>query len=153
MVKSYLFILLCIFVSWNIHQENSQAAISRNEISLERTSCFGPCPVYKVVIHADGSVIYNGEVSVPRIGTYKGYIGKTDFQRLLDLADAIKFNAFKTRYDRPATDQPTTITSITRAGKRKFVQNYGEAGPVTLWAFERVIDSIVADVKDWKEQK
>ncbi len=28
------------------------------EIKLEKTNCFGPCPVYSVIIHGDGTVVY-----------------------------------------------------------------------------------------------
>ncbi len=37
-------------------QENSQPVIT-----LERTACFGACPVYTLSIYADGTVVYNGE--------------------------------------------------------------------------------------------
>jgi Domain of unknown function (DUF6438) len=43
-----------------------------DEFSLERTECFGPCPVYKVTIRLDGSVRYVGKKNVQRIGTYTG---------------------------------------------------------------------------------
>lgn len=35
-------------------------------IQLERTMCFGECPVYKVEILSDGTVNYNGEMFVEK---------------------------------------------------------------------------------------
>ena len=29
-------------------------------ITLERTACFGVCPVYKLTIYGDGRVLYDG---------------------------------------------------------------------------------------------
>src|SRR6187200_1158641 len=42
------------------------------EIGLERTACFGKCPIYSVVIKSDGSVQYTGEKFVERLGKHRG---------------------------------------------------------------------------------
>ena len=33
-------------------------------ITLSRSGCYGRCPVYKVEIHGDGTVLYDGKVNV-----------------------------------------------------------------------------------------
>jgi hypothetical protein len=38
------------------------------EISLEKTSCYGPCPVYAVYIYGDGTILYEGVENVRVIG-------------------------------------------------------------------------------------
>ena len=43
-------------------------------ITLQRTACFGACPVYTVSIYADGTVAYNGERFVEVEGTQTGSI-------------------------------------------------------------------------------
>ena len=42
--------------------------------SLERTACFGFCPVYTVTVHADGSVDYHGERFVVTQGDQSGQL-------------------------------------------------------------------------------
>ena len=40
------------------------------EIRLERTPCFGSCPVDEVILRPDGSATYIGKRFVKRIGRY-----------------------------------------------------------------------------------
>src|SRR5262245_18133867 len=52
---------------------NAQEATTKPVITLERTACFGACPVYSVSIFDDGTVNYNGGdfVSVTGEQTYQ----------------------------------------------------------------------------------
>ena len=38
-------------------------------ITLERTACFGVCPVYKLTVYGDGRVVYEGKRFVRVEGT------------------------------------------------------------------------------------
>ena len=40
-------------------------------ITLERTECFGTCPVYRLTVHGDGRVVYEGIRFVEVEGTVK----------------------------------------------------------------------------------
>jgi hypothetical protein len=37
-------------------------------IRLKRIMCYGTCPVYSVIVHNEGNVIYNGEIIIKRNG-------------------------------------------------------------------------------------
>jgi hypothetical protein len=37
-------------------------------LSLERTACYGPCPVYSVTLYNDGRVVYRGTSFVKTVG-------------------------------------------------------------------------------------
>src|ERR671921_1467141 len=84
------------------------------EISLERTPCFGSCPVDKVVLRPDGTATYIGRRFVERMGTYEGKFAEGDFERLAGLMQAMKFFGMEDRYDRPITDHPSVITTAVR---------------------------------------
>ena len=43
-------------------------------ITLKRGVCYGPCPVYTVTIHGDGSVVFEGEGCVDAIGEHRGQV-------------------------------------------------------------------------------
>ena len=49
---NYLFILLI-----SLSPQQIQEII----VSLERTACYGNCPIYKIEIYEDNSGIYHGE--------------------------------------------------------------------------------------------
>lgn len=121
------------------------------EISLERTPCFGTCPVDKAVLRSDGTATYTGTRFVERMGTYEAKFPEHDFERLARLLESRGFFEMNGRYDKPITDHPSVITRATRGGKEKEVVDYADAGPVELWGIERAIRGVVAEVK-WEKK-
>ncbi len=50
--------------------------------SIERTACYGQCPMYKARFMDNGEVIYVGRRFVEKIGTYKGLISAEEIQAI-----------------------------------------------------------------------
>ena len=115
------------------------------EVTLERTGCFGTCPIYRVTLRRDGTLIYEGIRFVSMLGTYKGQA--YDFARLAEFILAQDYFNLKDDYWIQGTDLPSTITSVVRADKRKTVTNNAGIGPVGLWGIEMVIDGIWRSAK------
>jgi len=115
------------------------------EITLERTTCFGTCPSYKVTLRRDGEITYEGRRFVEMMGTYQGHA--YGFERLAQLIMAQGYFNLKDDYSRPITDMPSTITSVVMNGKRKTITNYADTGPVELWGIEMAIDGILKNAK------
>ena len=111
------------------------------EITLERTVCFGYCPIYKVTLRRDGTISYQGREHVQLKGTYEGKA--YGFDRLAQLILSSGYFNLKDKYSNNMTDLPSAITSVVRAGKRKTITNYGDSGPVELWGVEMAIDGIL----------
>ena len=84
------------------------------EISLERTPCFGTCPVDTITLHPDGTADYFGKMNVARIGHYKGRFNQDDFARLSKLLTDRKFFDFQAGYWPGITDQPGVATTVKR---------------------------------------
>jgi hypothetical protein len=115
------------------------------EVTLERTSCFGACPMYKVTLRRDGTISYNGRRFVELEGVYEGKV--YGFDRLAQLIIASGYFNLKDGYALNATDLPSANTSVVRNGKRKTVTNYGDAGPVELWGIEMAIDGMLKSAR------
>jgi hypothetical protein len=123
-------------------------------IALERTRCYGTCPVYKITLRRDGTVTYQGKKWVRVIGQRSHKISVDAFQRLAREAERIQFFSFKDEYvwkdnfdgsSEHVTDSPTRITTV-RAGRvRKVVKNY-YGGPVALEGLEKLIDDVSGSV-------
>jgi hypothetical protein len=123
-------------------------------IMLERTPCYGTCPVYKIVLRRDGTVTYRGKKWVKVIGRRSHKISVDAFQRLAREVERIQFFGFKDEYlwkDNPdgssehVTDSPTRITTV-RAGRVcKAVKNY-YGGPEALAELEKLIDDVSGGV-------
>jgi hypothetical protein len=93
-------------------------------IGLERTPCFGTCPVYSVTIHGDGRVEYEGRNFVAVEGQQAGQADPQAVQSLLAEFDRIGFESLEERYEDPVTDIPSTVLSLTRGGETKTVTLY-----------------------------
>ncbi|HEX6132777.1 MAG TPA: DUF6438 domain-containing protein [Longimicrobiales bacterium] len=128
-----------------------------SQVTLERRPCFGTCPVYTVVIAADGTVTFTGVQHVDTVGTATATIGDAAAAALMnELVDA-GFLELDDDYTMDAkgcgpyhTDAPTVITTLRVDGRTKRIEHdHGCGGaPATLRALEERVDS-VASVSRW----
>jgi hypothetical protein len=143
-------------------------AIDRfDEVTLERTACFGICPTYKVVIHADGAVNYEGEQSVKVTGDAAGWLTAQQVKELVDAINEADYFSLRDTYESSEdgcptswTDNPSAITSVSVGGRVKSIrhdygcrerdteQSLGDVYPKSLTKLERRIDEI-ADTARW----
>ena len=74
MNRFFLLFILVLF-SCGSSKKNTETKVKEIKkelvISLERTPCYGTCPIYKMEIFSDGSAFYHGERFVDRIGDYE----------------------------------------------------------------------------------
>jgi hypothetical protein len=134
------------------------------KITLERTECFGFCPVYKLTITADGSVVFEGRRFVKQEGvTIKSAITREQLKQLMAEFDRVKFFSLEDDYSEIRlscpTDQPSAFTSIRINGKSKRINHYlgcrEPKVPKELTELENKIDEIVNTAQwlpDKKEQ-
>lgn len=124
-------------------------------ITMKRDECFGPCPVYSVSIHGDGTVVYEGSKYVKVEGKRDYKIPKTRVKELVREFYRIGFFSLKDSYTsldkgnglvEEVTDLPGTTTTITIGGRTKSVYNY-YGGPKALERLEDKIDKISGSAK------
>src|SRR5215471_999076 len=125
-------------------------------IRLERTSCYGSCPIYTVTIDARGIVTYEGKRHVRVVGRRTAQAAPSVIAELLAHAERIGFFDFRDAYrgiENPdgsvttVTDLPTRIVTITANGRTKRVEDYVGA-PDSMAEFERDIDE-AAGTRRW----
>jgi hypothetical protein len=117
-------------------------------ISLKRTSCFGPCPEYEIVINRDGTARYNGIQHAPRKGEYGGSVNLINYLRLCYLLDRFEYIKMRDSYSNPITDGGSTIIKVVMSdgSGTKLVSAYNNAGPVEFWCVAQIIDSVSEQV-------
>jgi hypothetical protein len=129
----------------------ADAASPAPVVTLERTPCFGTCPVYSVAISASGIVSFEGTTHVTKQGGAMAEIPAARVDSLLRELEAAGYFDFADAYvmDSPAcgqyaTDSPTVITSVTAGGRSKTIRHdYGcFAAPAELARLERRIDEV-----------
>jgi hypothetical protein len=132
---------------------NSEA-LSEDEyviITLERTACFGTCPVYSLTIRGEGTVVYEGKDHVEIKGKVETTITQDQIDELISEFEKVDYFALEGSYTaRTITDAPTVITSISIDGKTKTIEHYhGDfSAPEKLRELEDRIDEIV-DSDQW----
>jgi hypothetical protein len=100
-------------------------------ITLERSQCFGACPVYKLTIFSDGKVGYEGIRYVKKVGVASSSISRAKLNELVKAFLKIdyftlpeSFTAGSKQCPQYATDMPSATTSLTWQGQTKTVQHY-----------------------------
>lgn len=120
--------------------------------TLERTACFGFCPIYKVTIFRDGIVEYEGEKFVKIVGRATGRLTARQLAQLNELFQINGYLRLENAYDSlDATDLPYAFTSYSPAGgQTKTIRHYlgDRSAPEALTRVEQGIDRIV-NIEQW----
>jgi hypothetical protein len=129
-------------------------------ITLERTACYGTCPIYKVSVFENGEVIYNGEKYVKTLGIVKYKVDTNIIKILINEFLKVSYFSLKENYFRKilsvkidengdeieefelVTDLPTTFTSFSYNGKFHKIRNYYGA-PALLDSLEIKIEELL----------
>jgi hypothetical protein len=114
---------------------------------MERTACFGFCPVYEVTVYGDGEVQYIGKDFVEVEGEQTSQISEEQVRVLVQAFYDAGFFEMEDRYEDNVTDLPSTTTTITIDGETKSVYNYYGA-PESLIELEQTIDRI-SGASEW----
>jgi len=125
------------------------------EITLERTACFGPCPVYTVTVYGSGQVIYEGDRYVGVTGEAEFEVDQASVRELVDAFYAMRFFDLEDDYNdifgMRLTDMPNYYISISVDGQYKRIHDY-YGSPPGLRDLEDFIDE-VANTAQWVESE
>ena len=127
----------------------TQASAGITQITLERTWCYGRCPIDKLVLRADGTAVYTAKQNTERIGQFTGAFWKEEFSKLAEWLARHGFFELKGSYGSPNPDTPTQLIRIVRGGEQKSVVINEVGGSESLWSMQRFIQGVAADI-DWQ---
>ena len=118
------------------------ALLPYESISLERTPCFGACPVYKLTFYRNGTAILEVQsLEFKQLKTFSGSISERDFARLTQLVNSAKKASYKTSYEGRWTDDYTAIITAESVDGKWTVSDYGQVSPIEVWALATVMHS------------
>ena len=150
MKKIFVITIACLLAlgvgACGVNQSPASNNLDKVTITLERTACYGFCPVYTLTIQGDGTVVYEGEDFVKTRGRVEITIPAEKIDQLLEEFEGIDYFALNDNYkERTITDAPSVITSITVDGKTKTIEHYhGDLNaPEGLTRLEDKIDKII----------
>lgn len=114
--------------------------------SIEKTPCFGFCPVYKLDIYGDGKVVYKGTKNVDNVGDYTGKATQEQLDQLFNQAKELGFAEFEKEYDGPVTDLPTTYVAVWTNGELKKIKARYNV-PDQLAQFIKYFDALSKEIE------
>ena len=120
-------------------------------IKLERTPCFGSCPVYKIEVSGTGKVEYNGEYFVEKKGAHTWQLSSKAVEQLNQLIKEIGYFTIKEKRQRGEfitieTCMASCITSVLLddGSYRQINNNYGaNIYQRKLSTFEYKVDELI----------
>jgi len=134
-------------------------------MTVRQTSCMGPCPDHEILIHGDGSVVYESLDSNKKVtGRKTATLPPAQVAVLVRLFDRVNYTGLRPDYTNyahcvvgpeggpivMASDQPTFRTSLTRNGQTTAVEHYTglSCAPVKLRILENRLNEL-ADTVAW----
>ena len=125
-MRRFLFIT-CLLANLSCSKKINSFNHSESIIEIQKTACFGSCPIYRINFFSNGDVIYDGKKFVKEIGKFKKKIKVKEVEKILNFATKINFSKMKDEYTRPISDIPITYIRI----KNKKIKNH-IGGPKSL---------------------
>ena len=134
-----------IFLVWTLLLScsgSSKIAGGKVIIEMEKTACYGQCPVYTVKIDESGSGLFIGVENTKRLGLYSFQLKPDELSGLIASFEEIRFFELEDRYYDHVTDLPTTYLTYRDDNREKRIMDYYGA-PKSLKDLERLIADLV----------
>lgn len=147
MRKAIQFILIIsVFASCKSPEKTNKAPFSANNpvIVLQKTVCFGKCPVYTLTLQGNSQAQLKGEMHLDKIGIFSRQLPEGTVEELVQDFEKLNFFNLQDEYTASITDLPTTYISFTYQGKTKKIKDYYGA-PADLKALEKKIANLLQD--------
>jgi hypothetical protein len=100
-------------------------------LEFSRSGCLGTCPAYRVVVHGDGTVEFNGDGYTTVKGPAKGKLSPEQMADLVAAINAVKFFALRDSFQTESdgcpsvwTCNPSMVTTIKSGPFTKTVNHY-----------------------------
>ncbi|MDQ3536037.1 MAG: DUF6438 domain-containing protein [Bacteroidota bacterium] len=151
MISCWLFLFFLLYMTPTFAQDvtNEEPIPEDAIIYMERTQCYGSCPVYSYHIFENGKAQYLAKENVEKIGTFYTILSEEKMEALIDMFYRYEFFEFENRYVDLITDLPTTYIYFSHNGLEKKITDYHGA-PVQLKNLEKEVDEFMQSL-EWEK--
>ncbi len=115
-------------------------------ISLRKTSCFGDCPTYELLIDKKGNATYNGKEYVLKKGVERFKLTNIELETMTKKLQKKEFSSYKDVYDNPGI-MDLSSTYILHGGKQVQIRLWNDDVPVELMDLHEYIEGILLEKK------
>ena len=123
-----------------------------SSISLDRSACYGRCPVYRFTLYSDGRYVWEGRAHVSVKGTIRGWMGGGAYPAAKQLLGDARYLEFKDSYQSDSeceileTDNSTVTIIVADSLHPKTIAHYrgcrGFARQEALMQLEENLDKV-----------
>lgn len=126
----FAFIASCILIITSCHFNKRQTSLNTQigrpvSISIERTACFGTCPIYTLTVDSSGLLDFYGKRFTEMNGNWSNHIDKTEVDDFFNWIENENLNQYKNNYPSDYTDLPSVILTYTTIENVKVIQITG----------------------------
>ena len=148
-MKIYLF-LSCILIITSC--KTTKPDVKRAEkngaliLSMQRTPCYGRCPVYDIKLYRNGLLIYNTKQFADTVACRYLILSKQEIEEVKSRFDNSNFFSLADQYpeDRKApTDIPSCILYYSNGAQQKTITDKRLQTPEALTTLEKSVDALL----------
>jgi hypothetical protein len=139
---------LIVFVLFTILSCTVTTKIPEDQllIRMEKTPCYGKCPVYTLSIGQDGRGVFEGKENTDYTGLYTFRLRRAQIDELHEAFERAGFFSMEDKYHAYVTDLPTVYLTYRSGGKEKKIMDYYGA-PQELKDLENQVETLVLSLK------
>lgn len=160
-MKKNLFIILPVLILSFMACAQSKKAPTKTSpkqpdfeyVLMQRTACFGKCPIYNIELFKDGTLKYTGIRFIKDSGMYEKNIGMANAEKIFDEFRKYRVDTCSGQYDLPIADLPGIYYNYTVNGEERKIAN-AHFGPKFLKELANKMDEIGytdIDHSKWKK--
>ncbi len=117
-------------------------------VQIERTTCYGKCPAYRLGVNKNGSLGYEGKRFVKKEGFYEAEVGEDEVADIFQDIKSLPLKEYQEKYDRGMTDVPSLIITFTQKNGKEQKITIRSGGPEELIQLANKVDRYLE--ADWK---
>lgn len=130
--------------------ENPAFGQKKKVIGIQKTSCYGACPVYTMDILSNCKVILRAERFLEMgSGEFKSKLSRSQYEELIQAFRQSGFLALDEIYRSNVSDLPTTYFYFKDKDNAKTIEVYGR-WPDELTVLDKKLTALIDDLK-WKK--
>ena len=145
---SLVFLLIALVLPGCKTSSDAAGPYANSIIILERTPCYGTCPVYKIQLEGNGIAFLENTRFVEPLGTFKGNVAKGDLNSLFHSFASTDWEQYEDSYDANVSDLPTVKLTWYHSGYQKEISIRAKH-PIELDVLINKVDQ-VKDKIAWK---
>jgi len=116
---------------------------------LERTGCYGTCPVYELKVYTSGKAVLEGKKHMDKIGIFKAKLDQKNLEQLINDFESASFFELENSYRSQFKDLPTKYITYHKNGKSKQIMAYDNI-PENLQMLIDELDKLVNEL-EWNK--